>query len=212
MPGFLLVERPVMRQRCSIVLMLVLLTGGCPTTEDDGSIADDPWSTTDNAPTTHEGGVDAIVAGATTESETDIDALDSSEGELGDPTPALRAEVLSLVNEERGTRGLAPLRANAALDAAAQGHATDMFENDFFAHTGSNGTSVANRAANAGYVWSYVGENIAYGPSFAADVMSMWMNSPGHRANILNEQFEELGVGVDLRGSPLWVQVFGRPR
>jgi uncharacterized protein YkwD len=120
--------------------------------------------------------------------------------------------VLALVNEERAAEGLAPLQRNAELDAAAAGHAADMRANGFFSHTGSDGSNVGQRASQAGYDWSRVGENIAWGYPTAAAVMDGWMNSEGHRANILNAGYTEIGLAVDGEGSPLWVQVFAAPR
>ena len=72
----------------------------------------------------------------------------------------------------------------------------------------------ADRLAAAGYVWQAYGENLASGYRSAADAMNGWMNSPGHRANILNGNFTEVGVGyaTDSTGRPYYVQVFGRPR
>lgn len=119
--------------------------------------------------------------------------------------------ILELVNSERTSRGLASLTRNTLLDAAAVTHATDMRNSGFFSHTGSDGSSVSDRAAAAGYRWTAIGENIGQGDITAEAMMDLWMNSDGHRANILNTKFTELGVGIDDSGSTLWVQVFGRP-
>lgn len=121
-------------------------------------------------------------------------------------------QVLELVNSARADNGLPPLALNSALGQAAQAHAEDMAANDYFSHTGLDGSTVGVRATAAGYDWSTVGENIAFGATTAAQVMDLWMNSSGHRANILHSAFSEIGIGVS-DGSPLyWVQVFGNPR
>lgn len=134
----------------------------------------------------------------------------SSVGANGSST--LASQVIALVNDERARAGVAPLTANGLLTTAAGAHAADMAVNGFFSHTGSDGSSSADRATRAGYNWSSVGENIAMGATSAEQVMEMWMNSSGHRANILNGSFTEIGVALDSRGGSLWVQVFARPQ
>jgi uncharacterized protein YkwD len=125
-------------------------------------------------------------------------------------------EVIRLVNQERANNGdLPPLKRDNALDAAAYGHSQDMGVNDFFSHTGSNGSSPWDRMRTAGYYFNYAGENIAGGYSSPQWVMQGWMNSSGHRANILNSSFREIGVGYyyDSDGSGYghyWTQNFGR--
>ncbi|MFF2774049.1 CAP domain-containing protein [Streptomyces sp. NPDC058052] len=118
-------------------------------------------------------------------------------------------QVLSLVNAERAKAGCGPLTANATLARAAQGHSDDMAARDFFDHTNPDGDGPGERVTAAGYPWSTYGENIAMGQSTPEQVMEGWMNSPGHRANILNCDFKELGVGVQNDGGPYWTQVFG---
>jgi uncharacterized protein YkwD len=119
---------------------------------------------------------------------------------------AFELEVIRLANQERISRGLAPLRRSDQLTTAARAHNQDMIVNDFFSHTGSNGSSSAQRACASGYQpygWGacYVGENIAVGYSSPAAVMTGWMNSSGHRANILNPDYREIGVGHATGGS-----------
>ncbi|MFE5793281.1 CAP domain-containing protein [Streptomyces sp. NPDC056503] len=118
-------------------------------------------------------------------------------------------QVLSLVNAERAKAGCGPLTANATLARAAQGHSDDMAARDFFDHTNPDGADPGDRVTAAGYPWSTYGENIAMGQRTPEQVMEAWMNSPGHRANILNCDFKELGVGVHDEGGPYWTQVFG---
>ncbi|GGR27490.1 CAP domain-containing protein [Streptomyces roseolus] len=118
-------------------------------------------------------------------------------------------QVLSLVNAERAKAGCGPLTANATLARAAQAHSDDMAARDFFDHTNPDGADPGDRVTAAGYPWSTYGENIAMGQRTPEQVMEAWMNSPGHRANILNCDFKELGVGVHDGGGPYWTQVFG---
>lgn len=129
-------------------------------------------------------------------------------------------EVVNLVNGERAQAGCGPLTPNAKLTAAARGHSQDMANNDFFSHTGSNGSSPGDRVDAQGYNWSTWGENIAAGYSSPAAVMNGWMNSSGHRQNILNCNYTEIGVGYIFNANDTgsvnyrhyWTQVFGRPR
>ncbi|MFI1365186.1 CAP domain-containing protein [Streptomyces griseochromogenes] len=122
---------------------------------------------------------------------------------------AAEAEVLKLVNEERAKVGCSPLAANSALSGLAESFSDDMAARDFFDHTDPDGATPWDRAAKAG-ITDLGGENIARGQADAAAVMRAWMNSPGHRANILNCDFKTLGVGVHLgTGGPWWTQDFG---
>ncbi|WP_024756644.1 CAP domain-containing protein [Streptomyces exfoliatus] len=118
-------------------------------------------------------------------------------------------QVVALVNEERAKAGCGPLTANATLTSAAQGHSDDMAARDFFDHTNPDGAGPGERVTAAGYPWSTYGENIAMGQSTPEEVMDSWMNSPGHRANILNCDFKEIGIGIHSSGGPYWTQVFG---
>ncbi|MGF1661507.1 MAG: CAP domain-containing protein [Kineosporiaceae bacterium] len=118
--------------------------------------------------------------------------------------------VLDLVNEARGEAGCDALRPEDALTAAAQGHAEDMAANGYFSHDSQDGRSPFDRISAAGYDYRTAGENIARGQPDAQAVMAAWMDSPGHRQNILNCDFEDLGVGyVESSGGPWWVQNFG---
>ena len=128
------------------------------------------------------------------------------------PTP-FELEVTLLVNAERAARGLAPLAIDDRLTAAAQGHSRDMAQNGFFSHTGSNGSRFDERIADEGYSGGPLAENIAAGYSSPEAAVTGWMNSDGHRANILNPSLRHIGVGhVHQPGSPYghyWSQSFG---
>ncbi|MFF3099157.1 sigma-70 family RNA polymerase sigma factor [Streptomyces cyaneofuscatus] len=130
------------------------------------------------------------------------------------PAPAPPAseggQVLQIVNTERAKEGCGPVTSNDLLATAAQRHSADMASRDYFSHTSPDGTDPGDRITAAGYRWSTYGENIAKGQRTPADVMRSWMDSPGHRANILNCSFKEMGIGkVDSGGGPVWTQKFG---
>ncbi|WP_157407741.1 CAP domain-containing protein [Actinomadura atramentaria] len=123
------------------------------------------------------------------------------------------AQVLALVNAERARHGCRPVTADARLRRAAQAFSADMAARNFFDHTSPDGSTPGDRITAAGYRWSTYGENIAAGQRTPADVMNAWMNSPGHRANILNCAFTGLGVGLATAGgTPRWTQDFAAPR
>jgi uncharacterized protein YkwD len=134
-------------------------------------------------------------------------------------TPAARSasaedQVLALVNTARATAGCRALTFDARLTKAARGHSADMAQRDYFAHDTPEGASSGDRVTDAGYRWSMVGENIAAGQPNAAEVMDDWMHSSGHRANILNCGYRNLGVGLirDGNGKIYWTQDFGTLR
>ncbi|MFC1230368.1 sigma-70 family RNA polymerase sigma factor [Streptomyces sp. Sce081] len=116
--------------------------------------------------------------------------------------------VLALANTERAAAGCSPVTLDNRLNKAAQLHSEDMSANDYFSHTGQNGSSFVDRVTAQGYP-SPGAENIARGQSSAASVMEAWMNSEGHRANILNCSLKTMGVGV-VTSDWTWTQVFGR--
>jgi uncharacterized protein YkwD len=114
---------------------------------------------------------------------------------------------LCLLNRERTTRGLPPLRENALLDQASVEHSQDMVRADYFEHTTPDGRTVEDRLRALGYqrgVNASAGENIAYGvggKSTPQAIVRIWMNSPPHRADILRPAFTEIGIGIAL-GAP----------
>ncbi|GGT01548.1 MULTISPECIES: CAP domain-containing protein [Streptomyces] len=122
---------------------------------------------------------------------------------------AAEAEVLRLVNAERAKVGCTPLAADSALTGLAEDFSAAMAAQGFFDHTDPSGATPWDRAEAAG-ISGLGGENIARGQADAAAVMDAWMNSEGHRANILNCDFKTLGVGVHFgSGGPWWTQDFG---
>lgn len=128
----------------------------------------------------------------------------------------MEQQVLDLVNQERAKAGLPPLVANTSLIRSAKRHTNDMATNDFVSHTGSDGSTFTQRITDAGYQYSYAGENIAAGYTTAAEVVNGWMNSSGHRANILSPNYKDIGIGHAYNSSSTyghyWTQDFGSPR
>ncbi len=127
---------------------------------------------------------------------------------------AYEAQVLSLVNQQRAANGCAAVTADSRLANAARAHSADMAARGYFDHTTPDGVQFSARITAAGYAWSSAGENIAMGQPDPASVMNAWMNSAGHRANILNCGYKNLGVGLayNSRGTPYWTQDFASPR
>jgi len=130
------------------------------------------------------------------------------------PPAALTAEehelrVFELTNIERANHGVAPLVWSDSLAYAARLHSEDMAQNVFMNHTGSDGSTPWERMDRAGFIYSRAAENVAYGQRSAEQVVGVWMNSDGHRRNILDPNLTELGVGfAEYR----WTQKFGAAR
>ena len=116
--------------------------------------------------------------------------------------------VLALVNEARKENGLNELILNDALNQAAFLHSEDMLTNDYFSHEGLNGSRFWERTEAVGYTGSPRGENIAAGQRTPEIVHNAWMESDGHRANILNANITEMGLGRSSSGN-YWTQIFG---
>jgi uncharacterized protein YkwD len=136
---------------------------------------------------------------------------------------AIRARVVELVNDAR-TRdrrcgaerftAAPPLRVSPELNHAAADHARDMARKKFFEHRGNDGSQPRDRVLRAGYASRLTGENIAFGPESAEEVVAGWLASPGHCANIMDARFRDIGVGLSTgrkRGHIYWVQDFGAP-
>jgi uncharacterized protein YkwD len=142
------------------------------------------------------------------------------------PNPqATRDRVLALVNEARSRGGrcgadvfapTAPLRPEARLQAAAQSHANDMAERNYYSHRSLDGASPSDRIKAHAYPGRRTAENIAAGQQSAEEVVDGWLKSPGHCRNLLHPELTEIGVGVAVRpaseGGIYWVQNFGGGR
>jgi len=125
-------------------------------------------------------------------------------------------QVVALSNAERAKSGLPALRFNATLSQSATAKASDMFSNQYWAHTSPQGKEPWDFFRTAGYGYKVAGENLARDFSTTPDMMTAWMNSPTHRANIMNSRYEEIGIAVvngTLNGieTTLVVQHFGSP-
>lgn len=130
-----------------------------------------------------------------------------------------RANIVYWTNKARKENGNLPaLKEVSLLDTTATAKTNDMFAYSYFEHTSPSGRTVADQAQEAGYEYITIGENLALGHfATAAEVVDAWMNSPGHRANILNSRYTEIGIGVRkgaYKGDTVWIltQHFGLPR
>jgi uncharacterized protein YkwD len=139
--------------------------------------------------------------------------------------PDFRNSLLQQINAARavarscgGTAmpAVAPLAWNDALFSAAARHSTDMAVNNYFSHTGLDGRTASQRIAAEGYAWSWVGENIAAGQTSVSTVMSGWLASAGHCANIMRAEYQHVGVSCVQRSGTTygryWTMTLARPR
>jgi uncharacterized YkwD family protein len=122
---------------------------------------------------------------------------------------SVEREVARLVNLERQKAGLAPLTLSEELSKVARIKSQDMADKNYFSHTSPTYGDPFQMMRSFGIKFGYAGENIAKGYRGAESVMNGWMNSSGHRANILNANFKKIGVGyVEARGTTYWTQLF----
>ena len=118
--------------------------------------------------------------------------------------PVVRSAVLCLINRERAQNGVAPLKPNAQLEQAAEGHCSELIADDYFAHVAPSGETPVDRIRDTGYIPSpddgyVIGENLAWGTyelSTPKAIVAAWIASPEHLANILEAQYVETGIGV----------------
>jgi uncharacterized protein YkwD len=168
-------------------------------------------------------GLDQLKSGGSSE----ITLIENAEKQILTPPPLRTTEkkkaanltgigVIDWTNKQRLANGLAPLKENSLLDSAATAKARDMFEKQYFAHNSPDGRGPAELAKEVDYEFIAIGENLALG-NFDGDkaLVEAWMESPGHRANILGG-YDEIGVAVirgTFEGQTTWiaVQEFGRP-
>lgn len=130
-----------------------------------------------------------------------------------DDVKTLENEVIKIVNAERARRGLHALKANWELSRVARYKSQDMINKGYFAHQSPTYGSPFDMMETFGLRFSSAGENIAYGQPSPKEVMTAWMNSTGHRNNILSSSFTEIGVGVatNKNGVRYWTQMFMKP-
>jgi uncharacterized protein YkwD len=131
----------------------------------------------------------------------------------GSVNAPVQRQVLALVNENRRRGGCDGLTLDRRLIVAANRHAADMARRGYFAHRSPNGQGAGDRVEDAGYDWSRYSENIARGQDSPAEVVNGWMNSPGHRENIMDCRLHQMGVGLafDRENTAYWVQDFATP-
>ena len=118
-------------------------------------------------------------------------------------------DAVTLTNNYRAQKGLGPLTVSPALEATADAHARDMAKKGFFSHRGSDGSTPGKRAKRKGYRYCIVAENIAKGPKNSKEAVKIWINSKGHRANMLLRKARE--IGVVRRTGNIWVMVLAAP-
>lgn len=121
----------------------------------------------------------------------------------------VESELLRITNEERIGRGGEALSCDEKLTRAAFLHSQDMCDQGYFSHDSADGRSFTDRITAQGATYRAAGENIAQGQRTPSDVHASWMNSEGHRANILSSRFRRIGIGyAPCDGRPFWTQVF----
>ncbi len=127
-----------------------------------------------------------------------------------DSVKQLEQQVVDLVNAQRSKNGLPALTHNWELSRVARYKSQDMIDKNYFSHTSPTYGSPFDMMKSFGISYTAAGENIAKGQNSPQSVMNAWMNSSGHRANILNKSYNQIGVGVakDSRGNLYWTQMF----
>lgn len=127
-----------------------------------------------------------------------------------DDVKALEQQVITLVNQQRASNGLPALKGNWELCRVARYKSQDMINKKYFAHQSPTYGSPFDMMEAFGIKFSAAGENIAYGQKTPQQVMNSWMNSPGHRNNILSRSYNQIGVGVAKasNGTYYWTQMF----
>ncbi|MBR4152071.1 MAG: LysM peptidoglycan-binding domain-containing protein [Selenomonadaceae bacterium] len=149
--------------------------------------------------------------GTSTDQHSKSDNIETGDKKVEQSAPSEQAEaVLALVNQEREKAGLKPLKMSEELRSIANLKARDMAENNYFSHTSPTYGTPFQMLQDFGVHYRAAGENIAAGQRTPEEVMNAWINSSGHRANILNANFDTLGVGVYSGGSYgiYWTQLF----
>ncbi len=159
-----------------------------------------PEETPDNTPQLPEGSRPEETPDNGTEQNPEDNNNGTSQGDFA-------SQVVALVNAERAKQGLSALTIDTKVQQAALVRAKESAQS--FSHTRPNGSSFSTALTEAGVSYRTAGENIAYGQSTPQQVMNAWMNSSGHRANILNANYTTIGVGYTvINGTAYWAQLF----
>jgi uncharacterized protein YkwD len=195
-----------MRLGCVTVLSILLPVSGLSCSTQASS------STTSDPQPDNKGG--AADGSNTRESTLCQELYDGEKGKVPQMDSAKGQRILELVNVERKNVGVDPLLYSSTLENAAQIHAFDMATRNFFSHSSPENCDMTSRVLGyAGYVGLTYGENIAAGHDTPEKTVAQWMASPGHKANILNKAYNEVGVGYVSNPSATyrfyWVQNFG---
>jgi uncharacterized YkwD family protein len=183
-----------------------------PATPEWGTAPQQPatpqWGTAPQQPTTPEWGTapqqPATPQVGTTPQQPTAPQQPATPQQPGDASQVAQ-QVLDLVNQERSKAGLSALSMNSSLSKMATDKAVDMINNNYFDHQSPTYGSPFDMMKTYGITYNAAGENIAKGQTSASEVMSQWMNSPGHRANILNGNYNQIGIGYY---NSAWVQEF----
>lgn len=148
----------------------------------------------------------------TTEDQRKQDPPQNMSPESNNEMQNMKRKVFDLVNQERQNRGLKPYKYYNKLAHVAQKKAKDMRDNNYFSHQSPTYGSPFEMLEEFGIEYSAAGENIARGQRSAEEVMNSWMNSPGHRKNILSKKYTHIGVGLaqNKQNTNYWVQMFIR--
>ncbi|WP_370759105.1 CAP domain-containing protein [Agathobaculum sp.] len=149
----------------------------------------------------------AALTGAAGAAHLDRPVQGSSSVSAGIRSSSAVSEVVRLTNSARGQNGYAALVEDGALSEAAAVRAREIARS--FSHTRPSGASFSSALSESGVTYLRAGENIASGQKSASEVVNAWMNSPGHRANILNSSYSRIGsASVNIDGTLYWVQLF----
>ena len=149
----------------------------------------------------------AALTGAASAVHLDRPVQGSSSVSAGIQSSSAASEVVRLTNSARSQNGYAALVEDGALSEAAAVRAREIARS--FSHTRPSGASFSSALSESGVSYLRAGENIAYGQKSASEVVNAWMNSPGHRANILNSSYSRIGsASVNIDGTLYWVQLF----
>ena len=173
-------------------------TSAVPSTSDSGAAQQAQVAPSPSAPAAPSSSTKPTTGAATT-------------GPASAANSSYEARVVTLTNQERAKAGCPALTVDSRLTSAARGHSQDMANRNYFNHNTPEGVTPWTRITNAGYHFSSAAENIAEGQATPDAVMTAWMNSSGHRANILNCNLHNIGVGLayNAKHTPYWTQDFG---
>lgn len=205
--------------KSAMAAAIIASLGGCPVASNEVAGIAGVSGNSSNSASTQQDNQSAFPAPSAGSGATDDYSASVSAKYPSCSLPASAAnwdnQVLALVNQEREAVGVNPVVANTTLAHQAEEYACEMIAQNFFDHVNPvTGSTLKDRAAQFQYSYYVIGENLAAGQQSPAEVMAAWMNSPEHKANILDPRFTQLGVSVRTGGSygVYWVQEFGEPQ